>query len=1302
MNLIVALTNPTNCLSPVHQTEQTAKSFDRFLSVVFEKQLENALYVNNIHTKVSTNGQLSILYDHMGYSCIEGIIRLMFRHVQNTACRIDLLFFKEQIGIILKHFRLNDGKPYCYIVGEFFSLLADLNRTQNEYLKHDQNPSLLPNDICQFKQYSAKINQLDNAEYRLNEIPVPLNSLHIIRLYYVHLLEVLTECVEPVQDLSSANSDQINSLIELNMTCSTPEMDRALVNFVVNCFFVFDCKNVCIQRYFQFVCSITDRYSAASACDNDQLDSLWLSFFKNLDSLSAEDKGIQLMCYLVENSINLHQCHNEHFLQVILPTALFKVFDGQFNSQLTDERSNSIYQRLVMRVLDFYILNLAESCLQSDQWCRLIKCLLKQDFYAPIDSGDQRVFNAANCNYLFKFWDFLSQHATDDFLFSAPKQLLKSINYANVLLPCFLYIDLKDLKDESNFPKFFNFITLDKIINTLLLEFTKPEPTIEELKDALIEHIYMASHSFVRLSKQLGDASKPNHEMSIDQMAVFYRPWHESKIKFVKEHPEAMNKLSRRAFTKTEKMLKICLSAIGELPTSRHSEQADFFNYILMNEFTELRELIKSVFISYMLVANNLSEEIFKGWLLFMIEKEAERKFIASVLGRLVCILHKDCGMVYEVVDSGEIEFRLTCSSCEKLFDTEPLNENLDLELIRLVRRQFNSYLNLDDLGNFNCLVRKSSECFFNHIDIDEELKQNVLNLFNIADLEAQRSFDLLLNNMFRPLKVQKESFFKSFSERFFGLQITDPEIPVRTAKFENIALMCKYFPKHQLPIVIYLLKNGVLYNPDFYYNTPIILRNVVFGYDPNALVSFLLENKTRIWEEMLHQILELHQKLKLDPKLEPESDQTAFEWIRRLITLFVEYGDGFRHLFLTSFDVILPFFIRYRNPHSEQLLKHILNNLSFNTPENLVLQYFDSLILYFASNLTVNEIKNAFKYIDDLLGIDIKRLFRRKGPILYQLLYEYGDQRKSKNYLLSILSSQDGLDDEAPTDSKRFVDFNADSDALSAYLTEKMGGYLTNLNTEFLNLYRRNPTIAFKTLLLKGLNLIIKTAQPKTVSSYFEKLMAILRAAFKNQSPEDEDFKDYVYYLLAVWDTLITECEKKDLTKNLSLICKNLIDFLETDPAGATKVLSKLIVDNEVTMRNSLKELHFIPRVRLLSSVYHVIQKYIFKMPETGDFKGFEKALKDLEWCLQVENPEIKYFHYKALLQVLSKNEQCLCSFYSSGNDLRVQPIISRLMHRMIADSKMDDQNLRIIIGECLGEFGAIDPGKKTVSHTV
>lgn len=255
------------------------------------------------------------------------------------------------------------------------------------------------------------------------------------------------------------------------------------------------------------------------------------------------------------------------------------------------------------------------------------------------------------------------------------------------------------------------------------------------------------------------------------------------------------------------------------------------------------------------------------------------------------------------------------------------------------------------------------------------------------------------------------------------------------------------------------------------------------------------------------------------------------------------------------------------------------------------------------------------------------------------------------------------------------------------------MGGYLLNLNTEFM----KQLNFETKINLLKSLNLIIKTIPSKTISSYFEKFIAILRSAFTYQSGSDDDYKGYIQHIQSVWETLINRCEKTDLSKNLSLICKNLMDLLQVDKAAISNVFIKLIVENEKHLKESLKEIHFLPpNLRLMNPVYSVCQRYMIKWPEGDrDIKKFEEALKFLENIIQVENPDIKYFHYKKLLQVLNENEQCLRIFCStSNNDLSVQPIVSKLIIKLIADSKNENPELRRIIGECLGEFGALDPG--------
>lgn len=1243
------------------------------LKQVFENHFSNTVYQNNIRIKAlkGTNIQIdaSIQAQHsfndlVGCSFLESVIRLFLKLTQNDACVVHLIFFKELIIEIFKHLRLNDGELYNYLIEELLSLLVDLNQIHNSYLK-SRDANCFVNDIQQLKCYTEKMQRSNLSDYLMKDVEVPLINLKVIRIYYVQLLEILTEFVDPIKDLSCSLSDKVCNLIELNLVCSTSEMDSALVSFVTNCYFVFDYKRPCFQKCFQFVCSITERYSN---CDNvpinqPQLDKLWHLFLDSLNYLHEEDKTIQLMFYLVDNSINLHRCRSKHYLQYTLPKILFRIFDKQFDNQ----RDKVAYQRLVIRILDFYSTNLSETYLQSDEWCKLIKCLLIEDYITSLKVND-----LIHYSYLFKFWEFIDRHA-DIYLFQSANLLIKFINYSNILLPCCHYISLK----EENDPDFFQFELIQSLVNILLKEFKNPNPSIEHLNDELIEHIYLVASNFVKLANQ------HQQELSNDQIAVFYLPWHERKLVFVKEQQNVLNNLSRRSFSKTDKILKICLNSIAELPSiGQHNHQIDFFDFILNNEFDQLKELVKPVFKFYMFIANRFLQEKFNQWLDFLINNE-DKKFISSNLGIVSCLLFKNCEAIYEVVDQSSIQIEITinCIPCDNLFDPHDF-EGLNSEHVKLVRKEFNRYLSLDDLDNLNTLINKSSSQFFNHIDIDEQLIQNVLNLFDLVEPEAKKNFHKLLDNMFKSLKIEKERFFSSFKDRFFNRTITNSNQLDTIAKFENIGLMCDYFPKYKLQIIIYMLDNGILRNQDFVFHTTIILRGVVFKHQENGLVNYFLSHKTKICEEFLRRILEQDVK----PKI-------AFERLQKLMFLIGESEENFKQLFIESFDIVLPCLIKNRNDRSQALLDYMLYHkvLDFTNVSDLILNFFEQLVLYFVRNMNVEEIKNALEYIRSLVDVDVYEFFSMKGMIVYSLLCEYCSQEKSINYILSILNSE-GYEDDEKKIKRKYVDFNMNSQALSSYLADKMGGYLLNLNAQFI----RSQDIAFKTILLKSLNLIIKIVSTKTVSNYFEKLMAILRSAFKYQSSENEDYQNYVSYMYTVWDTLISKCEIRDLANNLSLICKNLMDLLPIDQAGVSQVFQKLIVPNENALKASFKELHFIPKnYRLMNTTNQVIQKYMFKMPENDqDIISFENVLKILEESLKVENPDIKFFHYRKLLQVLTENEKCLRSFCSSGNDLTVQPIISRLIYKLITDSKMDNSQLRSVIGECLGEFGALDSG--------
>ncbi|XP_035133972.3 serine/threonine-protein kinase ATR isoform X3 [Callithrix jacchus] len=208
----------------------------------------------------------------------------------------------------------------------------------------------------------------------------------------------------------------------------------------------------------------------------------------------------------------------------------------------------------------------------------------------------------------------------------------------------------------------------------------------------------------------------------------------------------------------------------------------------------------------------------------------------------------------------------------------------------------------------------------------------------------------------------------------------------------------------------------------------------------------------------------------------------------------------------------------------------------------------------------------------------------------------------------------------------------------MADYLQPKLLGILAFFNMQLLS---SSVGIEDKKMALKSLMSLMNLMGPKHVSSVRVKMMTTLRTGlrFKDDFPE--------------------------------LCCRDAVqDFLH--------------------------EIYFLPDHPELKRIKAVLQEY---RKETSESTDLQTTLQLSMKAIQHENVDVRIHALTSLKETLYKNQEKLIKYATDSET--VEPVISQLVTVLLKGCQDANSQARLLCGECLGELGAIDPGRLDFSTT-
>ncbi|OCT80913.1 hypothetical protein XELAEV_18027725mg [Xenopus laevis] len=379
---------------------------------------------------------------------------------------------------------------------------------------------------------------------------------------------------------------------------------------------------------------------------------------------------------------------------------------------------------------------------------------------------------------------------------------------------------------------------------------------------------------------------------------------------------------------------------------------------------------------------------------------------------------------------------------------------------------------------------------------------------------------------------------------------------------------------------------------------------------------------------------------------------------------------------FLTrTLQLLLPYLAAKASPTASTLIRTIAKQLNVNRREILI-NNFKYIFSHLVCSCTKDELEKSLHYLKNETEIELGSLLRQDYQGLHnELLLRLGEHYQQVFSGLSILATYASNDD--PYQGPRNF---AKPEIMADYLQPKLLGILAFFNMHLLS---SSIGIEDKKMALNSLVSLMKLMGPKHISSVRVKMMTTLRTGLRYK-------EEFPGLCCSAWDLFVRCLDQAYLGPLLSHVIVALLPLLHIQPKETVAVFRYLIVENRDAVQDFLHEIYFLPDHPELKEIQKVLQEY---RKETTKSTDLQTAMQLSIRAIQHENVDVRMHALTSLKETLYKNQAKLLQ-YSTDSET-VEPVISQLVTVLLIGCQDANPQARLFCGECLGQLGAIDPGR-------
>ncbi|XP_064607735.1 serine/threonine-protein kinase ATR-like [Liolophura sinensis] len=254
-------------------------------------------------------------------------------------------------------------------------------------------------------------------------------------------------------------------------------------------------------------------------------------------------------------------------------------------------------------------------------------------------------------------------------------------------------------------------------------------------------------------------------------------------------------------------------------------------------------------------------------------------------------------------------------------------------------------------------------------------------------------------------------------------------------------------------------------------------------------------------------------------------------------------------------------------------------------------------------------------------------------------------------------------------------------SNEMADFLQPRLLGFLAYFDVQLAD---NHVPIEDKKLALESLISIMRLMGVKHITPVRLKVITTLRRSLELT---EEGFPEIS---CRAWNCFVRSVDYPSLGPLLSQIIAALLSLIQTLPRQIADIFNFLIVENRKVLHGHFHEIYFLPEIPELSDANMVLKQYTEGPSSQSDVRSqITHFLKGVTH----ENLDIR-LHALSKLRLLLQQHQSAIHKLIIGNET-ADPIISQLVSVLLTGCRESDQRAQLLYAECLGELGAIDPGR-------
>uniref|UniRef100_A0A673CFX5 Serine/threonine-protein kinase ATR n=1 Tax=Sphaeramia orbicularis TaxID=375764 RepID=A0A673CFX5_9TELE len=388
-------------------------------------------------------------------------------------------------------------------------------------------------------------------------------------------------------------------------------------------------------------------------------------------------------------------------------------------------------------------------------------------------------------------------------------------------------------------------------------------------------------------------------------------------------------------------------------------------------------------------------------------------------------------------------------------------------------------------------------------------------------------------------------------------------------------------------------------------------------------------------------------------------------------------------HRFLTrTLQVLLPYLAAKASSTGSSLIRTLANELKANRREILI-SNFKYIFSHLVCSCTKEELERAFHYLQSETEIELGSLLRQDFQGLHnELLLRLGEHYQQVFNGLAILASFASNDD--PYQGPRDI---TTPERMADYLQPKLLGILAFFNMQLLSSSAGEKDR--KKLALTSVMALMRLMGSKHISSVRVKMMTTLRTGLRYR-------EDFPLLCCQTWECFVRSVESAHLGPLLSHVIVALLPLIPLQPKETAAIIRFLILENREEVNDYLHEIYFLPDHPELKDIHTVLQNYKKLTASSSDLAA---ALQLSMRAVQHENVDVRIHALTSLRDMMHSNQEWLLRQVCASE--AVEPVISSLVAVLLKGCQDSSPEARLLCGECLGELGAVDPGRLDLSHT-